>query len=188
MGTSVNHLYEFGAFQLDPPERLLLCDGQPIPMPPKAFYLLVVLVERSGHLVEKDELLKAVWPGSFVEEGNLSVTISVLRKALNDDRGMHKYIETVSKRGYRFVADVREIGEPESVPALPQPIEAQASIQDSTRGLRAWIAGLSRRGGWCPPGRSAAVPDSRKQAARSAPGSRARRRRRRTSGPRRAVP
>jgi DNA-binding winged helix-turn-helix (wHTH) protein/TolB-like protein/Flp pilus assembly protein TadD len=131
MGTSVNHLYEFGAFQLDPPERLLLCDGQPIPMPPKAFDLLVVLVERSGHLVEKDELLKAVWPGSFVEEGNLSVTISVLRKALNDDRGMHKYIETVSKRGYRFVADVREIGEPERVPALGQPIEAQASIQQS---------------------------------------------------------
>src|SRR6202051_1379751 len=132
MGTSVNHLYEFGAFQLDPPERLLLCDGQPIPVPPKAFDLLVVLVERSGHLVEKDELLKAVWPGSFVEEGNLSVTISVLRKALNDDRGMHKYIETVSKRGYRFVADVREIGEPESVPALPQPVKAQESIQEST--------------------------------------------------------
>src|SRR3984957_5219207 len=132
MGTSVNHLYEFGTFQLDPPERLLLCDGQPIPMPPKAFDLLVVLVERSGHLVEKEELLKAVWPGSFVEEGNLSVTISVLRKALNDDRGMHKYIETVSKRGYRFVADVREIGEPENVPASPPRLEPQASIQEST--------------------------------------------------------
>jgi TolB-like protein/DNA-binding winged helix-turn-helix (wHTH) protein len=92
-------------------------------MPPKAFELLVVLVERGGHLVDKDELLKIVWRGSIVEEGNLSVTVSFLRKALNDDRGLHKYIETVSKRGYRFVADVREVGEPRSVPALPRPGE-----------------------------------------------------------------
>jgi DNA-binding winged helix-turn-helix (wHTH) protein/tetratricopeptide (TPR) repeat protein len=118
METSVKHLYEFGPFQLDPPERLLLCEGQPVPMPPKAFDLLVVLVERSGHLVEKEELLKAVWRDSFVEEGNLSVTVSVLRKALNDDRGMHKYIETVSKRGYRFVADVRRVGESEIAAAM----------------------------------------------------------------------
>ncbi len=74
-------------------------------MPPRAFDLLVLLVERRGHLIEKDELLKTVWHGSFVEEGNLSVAVSVLRKALNDDRGQHKYIETVSKRGYRFVAE-----------------------------------------------------------------------------------
>jgi DNA-binding winged helix-turn-helix (wHTH) protein/TolB-like protein len=114
MGTSVKHLYEFGPFQLDPPERLLLCDGQPVPMTPKAFDLLVVLVERGGHLVEKGELLKTVWRDSVVEEGNLSVTVSFLRKALNDDRELHKYIETVSKRGYRFVAGVKEIGELES--------------------------------------------------------------------------
>ena len=121
----VKHLYEFGPFQLDPPERLLLCDGQPVPMPPKAFDLLVFLVGRSGHLVEKDELLKSVWHGSFVEEGNLSVTISVLRKALNDDRGQHKYIETVSKRGYRFVADVRRVGDPE---ILATPVQADAPV------------------------------------------------------------
>ena len=110
MGTPVNHVYEFGPFQLDPPERLLLRDGQPVAMTPKAFDMLVVLVERCGHLVEKNELLKTVWHGSFVEEGNLSVTVSFLRKALNDDRGEHRYIETVSKRGYRFVADVRQVG------------------------------------------------------------------------------
>jgi DNA-binding winged helix-turn-helix (wHTH) protein/TolB-like protein/Flp pilus assembly protein TadD len=125
MGTTVKHLYEFGPFQLDPPERLLLCDGQPVPMTPKAFELLVVLVEKRGHLVEKDELLKAVWHGSFVEEGNLSVTVSVLRKALNDDRGLHKYIETVSKRGYRFVAEVRQVGEPETSPAPLQPNQSR---------------------------------------------------------------
>src|SRR3984893_16585038 len=118
MHTSVKPLYEFGPFQLDPPERLLLCDGQAVPMPPKAFDLLVLLVERGGHLIEKDELLKTVWRGSIVEEGNLSVTVSLLRKALNDDRGLHKYIETVSKRGYRFVAEVRRVGEPEVIAPL----------------------------------------------------------------------
>src|ERR1700688_323836 len=127
----VKHLYEFGPFQLDPPERLLLCDGQPVPMPPKAFDLLVFLVGRSGHLVEKDELLKSVWHGSFVEEGNLSVTISVLRKALNDDRGMHKYIETVSKRGYRFVAEVKRVGEPEiTTPLVSVPVYEPAASSE----------------------------------------------------------
>jgi DNA-binding winged helix-turn-helix (wHTH) protein/TolB-like protein/Flp pilus assembly protein TadD len=130
MSISVKHLYEFGPFQLDPPERLLMCDGHPVPMTPKAFDLLVFLVERGGHLIEKEELLKAVWPGSFVEEGNLSVTVSVLRKALNDDRGLHRYIETVSKRGYRFVANVREIGEPERASARPQANESQGTAED----------------------------------------------------------
>lgn len=107
MAAPVNVLYEFGPYQLDPPERLLLCDGHPVCLTPKAFDLLLALVDRSGHLVEKEELLRIVWPDSFVEEGNLSVTISLLRKALNDDRGQHRYIETVSKKGYRFVADVK---------------------------------------------------------------------------------
>jgi DNA-binding winged helix-turn-helix (wHTH) protein/TolB-like protein len=123
MGIPVKHSYEFGPFQLHPPERLLLCDGQPVSMTPKAFDLLVVLVERSGHLVEKEELLNTVWRGSIVEEGNLSVTVSFLRKALSDDRGRHKYIETVSKRGYRFVADVREVGELGSMLAPLRPDE-----------------------------------------------------------------
>src|ERR1022692_4806789 len=155
MGTPVKHLYEFGPFQLDPPERLLLCDGQPVPMTPKAFDLLVVLVERGGHLVEKDELLRTVWPGSFVEEGNLSVMVSVLRKALNDDRGLHKYIETVSKRGYRFVADIRQIGEPETIsPARLRIDEARVAVeipsQAETRatGSRLLGGGLKRILGW----------------------------------------
>src|SRR5258708_10911045 len=130
MTTSVKHLYEFGPFQLDPPERLLICDGHPVPMTPKAFDMVVVLVERGGHLVEKEDLLKAVWPGSFVEEGNLAVTVSVLRKALNDDRGLHRYIETVSKRGYRFVAEVREIGEPPRALSLAQSVDSLANVQD----------------------------------------------------------
>jgi DNA-binding winged helix-turn-helix (wHTH) protein/TolB-like protein len=132
MVTPVKHLYEFGPFQLDPPERLLLCDGQPVPMTPRAFDLLVFLVERPGHLVEKDELLRAVWHNSFVEEGNLSVTVSFLRKALNDDRGLHRYIETVSKRGYRFVAEVRQVGEPERMLARPRLDESRGAEEEGT--------------------------------------------------------
>ena len=127
MASPVNVLYEFGPFQLDPPERLLLCDGQPVPLSPKAFDLLLTLVDRSGHLVEKEELLKAVWPGAFVEEGNLAVTVSLVRKALNDDRGHHRYIETVSKRGYRFVAEVKRLDEGEANPTGIKEAEPTAS-------------------------------------------------------------
>ena len=127
MATPVNVLYEFGPFQLDPPERLLLCDGQPVSLTPKAFDMLLALVDRSGHLVEKDELLKIVWPGSFVEEGNLAVTISQLRKALNDDRGQHRYIETVSKKGYRFVAEVKRLDDSALVIASSKPAEESSA-------------------------------------------------------------
>jgi len=95
-------LYEFGPFRLNPPERLLLRDGQPVALPPKAYDLLVTLVAHTGRLVTKEELLKAVWPGTFVEEANLSYTVSLLRKALGDDSEPSRYIETVPKRGYRF--------------------------------------------------------------------------------------
>ena len=107
MGTK--HLYQFGPFELDPAERLLFSQGHTVPVTPKAFDLLVVLVERSGHLCQKEELMKALWPDSFVEEGNLSVTVSSLRKVLGDDRGHQRYIETVSKSGYRFAATVNHV-------------------------------------------------------------------------------
>jgi DNA-binding winged helix-turn-helix (wHTH) protein len=82
--------------------------GGPVALPPKAFDLLLVLVENSGHLLEKDELMQRLWPDTFVEEANLPNTISLLRKALAGD-GDHPYIETVPRRGYRFVAAVEEI-------------------------------------------------------------------------------
>jgi len=118
MINAVCHLYEFGPFRLDPTERLLLRDGHPIPVTPKAFDLLMVLVQRSGHLIEKRDLLEAVWPSSFVEEGNLCVTVHALRKAFGSDHRDNTYIETVSKRGYRFAAEVRLIEYAPSVPAL----------------------------------------------------------------------
>jgi len=102
------HLYEFGPFWLDVRERLLLRDGESVPLTPKAFDLLLSLVEHHGHLLEKDELMKLIWPDTFVEESNLSSNISHIRRALGDGENGQKFIETVPKRGYRFVADVRE--------------------------------------------------------------------------------
>ena len=95
----------FGKFSLNLAEHQLLRDGQPVPLTPKMFDLLRVLVENAGHLVEKDRLLKEVWADAFVEESNLNRGISVLRKALGETEG-ERYIETVPKRGYRFVAAV----------------------------------------------------------------------------------
>src|SRR5438874_390446 len=99
--------YEFGPFQLISIERQLLRDGSQVPITNKAFETLLALVGRSGHLVEKSELIAAVWKDSCVEEGNLAVTISMIRKALGDTRRDQKYIQTISKRGYRFVAATR---------------------------------------------------------------------------------
>src|SRR5262245_43467786 len=108
MSTPQRQCYEFGAFRLDAQERLLLRDGAPISLTPKAFDLLFALVERHGRLVEKEELFQTVWPDTIVEESNLTYNISHIRKALGDGENGLKFIETVPKRGYRFVAEVRE--------------------------------------------------------------------------------
>jgi TolB-like protein/DNA-binding winged helix-turn-helix (wHTH) protein/Tfp pilus assembly protein PilF len=111
MSTPAKHLYEFGPFLLDEAERRLLRDGEPVPLTPKAFGTLLALVRRGGRVVGKDELLGEVWPDTFVEEGGLARNISVLRKALGDDAAGLRYIETVPKLGYRFVAEVRKLHE-----------------------------------------------------------------------------
>ena len=112
--------YAFGPFRLDAAKRVLLREGDMVPLPPKAVDVLLVLVESAGQLVEKSELLARVWPDTFVEEGNLSVNIFTLRKALggDDDKDDEdEYIKTVPKRGYVFVAGVKE--EPATVPHSP---------------------------------------------------------------------
>ncbi|HKO59737.1 MAG TPA: tetratricopeptide repeat protein [Pyrinomonadaceae bacterium] len=103
------HFYEFGPFRLDAVERLLFRDDEVVPLAPKVIDTLVVLIEQRGHLVAKDELMKSLWPDTFVEESNLAQNISVLRKALGEEHGAHQYIETLPKRGYRFVAEVKEV-------------------------------------------------------------------------------
>jgi len=102
--------YQFGPYRLDPNEGRLLRNGEPVPLTPKAFETLVVLVQRSGHLVEKDELMKLLWPDSFVEESNLNQHVWTLRKTLGENKAGNEYIETVPKRGYRFMAEVQELG------------------------------------------------------------------------------
>jgi DNA-binding winged helix-turn-helix (wHTH) protein len=99
--------FEFGPFQLDLDDRLLTRGGEVISLRPKATEILIRLVMNAGQLIKKDQLLKEVWPDTFVEESNLSQTIFTLRKALGDDRSEPRYIETVPRRGYRFIAEVR---------------------------------------------------------------------------------
>src|SRR6185436_136380 len=102
--------YQFGPFILDPAQRLFLHCGEPIGLPPKVFDTLRVLVENDGRLVSKDDLMNAIWPDVVVEEGNLKLTIHLVRKTLSRDKES-KYIETVPKRGYRFVGEVRTAAE-----------------------------------------------------------------------------
>jgi Tol biopolymer transport system component/DNA-binding winged helix-turn-helix (wHTH) protein len=109
MSKQLNHLYEFGEFRLDVADRVLRHGEKLVPLTPKVFETLLVLVRCGGHLVRKDELIKQVWADAFVEEANLARNIWMLRKALGDDEGEHCYIETVPKLGYRFVAPVREL-------------------------------------------------------------------------------
>ena len=117
----MQELYEFGPFRLEPAERKLLRGSEVVALTPKAFDTLVVLVRNGGHLLEKEELIRTLWPDSFVEEGNLSNNIFLLRKALGE---APSYIETVPKRGYRFVGAVRQL--PSAVPLRPEkPVEGQ---------------------------------------------------------------
>jgi DNA-binding winged helix-turn-helix (wHTH) protein/TolB-like protein/Tfp pilus assembly protein PilF len=108
MSLKTGSFYEFGEFRLEPGEQLLMRHGRAVPLPPKAFELLVLLVQNCGRLVSKDQIMAAVWPGSVVEEANLTVTISMIRKALGDRESSSQHIETVPKKGYRFVVPVRE--------------------------------------------------------------------------------
>jgi len=122
MSEPVKPYYEFDSFRLDHAERSLRRDGVPVQLTPKMFDILLFLVERSGQLVSKDELMRAVWPDTFVEDANLTVNISSLRKALGDTGNGHQYIETVQRRGYRFGVEVKERGgaELKTVEAAPQ--------------------------------------------------------------------
>lgn len=108
MSEQNQHFYEFGPFRLEPSKRRLLQAGEPIRLTPKAFDLLLVLVEESGRTVAKDELLERVWAGTIVEENNLNQNITALRKSLGDSRQESQYIATIPGVGYRFVAPVRK--------------------------------------------------------------------------------
>ncbi len=102
-------MYEFGPFYLEPVKRILLRDGEPVALPPKAFDTLLVLIENVGQVVERNVLMEKLWPDTCVEESNLNVQISFLRKALGEHPNEHRYIVTVPRRGYSFVAEINRI-------------------------------------------------------------------------------
>src|SRR5437868_7232096 len=103
--------YEFDQFRVDTVRRLLLCDGKTVPLTPKLFDLLLTLIEHRRQVLTKEELLRKVWPGIIVEESNLTQNIFMLRKTLGETPSDHRYVVTVRGKGYRFVAEVREVYE-----------------------------------------------------------------------------
>src|SRR6266704_6373817 len=109
MSEKTRHLYAFGPFRLDSRECLLSLDGKPVPLATKALEALLMLVENAGHLVDKDDLMRRLWPDTFVEEANVAKHVSLLRKILSEATNGREYIETIPKRGYRFVVAVREV-------------------------------------------------------------------------------
>ncbi len=131
--------YQFGPFTLLPGEHQLLHGGRPVTLTPKAFDTLCVLVDRQGHLVTTQELLDLVWPGTFVEPNNLAQQISALRRALSEGAPDQRFIDTVPRRGYRFVAAVRHLpgapapdeGPPPAVPARHEGAGDPPAVQDS---------------------------------------------------------
>ncbi len=131
MSPETGHFYEFGNFRLDPSAKILFRENKPVSLTPKVFETLQVFVEHAGRLLEKDELMQKIWQDRFVEESNLTFNVKMLRRALKDDAHEPRFIETVPRRGYRFIAEVKEnfadIGpqtEPDKIgadPLLPAP-------------------------------------------------------------------
>jgi serine/threonine-protein kinase len=135
-------VYAFGPFRLDPKERLLSRGDQPVPLTPKAFDVLVYLLERHGRLVEKQALMAALWPDAVVEETNLASNVSAVRKALGDGQEGEQYIQTVPTHGYRFVAPVRElptaVGPVARPGVLVGPVAAAAIMSALIGGFAGW--------------------------------------------------
>ncbi len=128
---ALKHFYEFGPFRLDLEEKLLSHDGETVALAPKVFETLVLLIENKGRVVKKEEMMKTLWPDRHVEESNLTQNIFVLRKIFSEGTGKDQYIETIPKRGYRFIGTVKELqeevkqAEEESVPTEEPESERQ---------------------------------------------------------------
>jgi DNA-binding winged helix-turn-helix (wHTH) protein/TolB-like protein len=141
MVLKLRHFYEFGPFRLEPDERLLRNGDQALALAPKYFDLLVLLVQNSGRLLTKDQIMETVWSGSIVEEANLTVAISAIRKTLAEKESGIQYIETVPKKGYRFAAEVKEVEEAPPT-SLPSP---DATRQESAMKITATPAAGTQR-------------------------------------------
>ncbi len=126
-------LYEFGPFRVDAEKELLLRDDEAVPLAPKAFQVLLVLIRHGKNVVSKDELMKSIWPDTFVEEANLSRNIFLLRKALGESPQDHQYIVTVPGRGYRFAEDVQLVADQELNDVSASRTEAPLEVSDGSR-------------------------------------------------------
>jgi DNA-binding winged helix-turn-helix (wHTH) protein/tetratricopeptide (TPR) repeat protein len=123
-------VYEFNGFRLEGTQRRLLYQGNPVPLKGKILDLLLVLVEMRGQLVVKEELMKKVWPDAIVEENNITVSMSILRKTLGEDRSKPKFIETVPRQGYRFIAEVTEFSSGQPVTSDTRPRPGKIALKD----------------------------------------------------------
>lgn len=142
-------VYEFGEFRLDASERLLLRKGEALPLTPKVLDTLLLLVEEHGRLIKKDEFMQRLWPGTYISEDTLAHNISVIRKVLGDGTKGQTFIATVSKGGYRFVAEVREIARSEPAPTESQqkatpPVESAAAVPSGNEGRSAVSVAAAR--------------------------------------------
>jgi DNA-binding winged helix-turn-helix (wHTH) protein/tetratricopeptide (TPR) repeat protein len=133
-------LYGFGPFRVDPEKELLLREDETVPLAPKAFQVLLVLMRHSRQLVTKDDLLRMVWPDTFVEEANLSRNIFLLRKALGENPQDHQYIVTVPGRGYRFAEDVQLVAEQQVSIVAAQHSKVQLEVKETRPWNWRWIA------------------------------------------------
>jgi len=129
MAQPSQQLYEFGQFRLDANKRALLREGELVQLTPKCFEILLTLIERGVEGVSKDDLIQRVWPDTFVEEGNLTYNISMLRKALGERAAEHQYILTVPGHGYRFIGTEHRVSE------VTTSIATEAQSSPSTRGV-----------------------------------------------------
>ena len=143
-GAPIRVSYEFGSFRLEPAERRLLKQGKPVALAPKVFDTLLVLVENRGHLLEKSDLMTRLWPDAVVEEVNLARNVSDLRRILGDGIDGHRYIETVPKRGYRFIGEMR--GERTTAPARSAKNHSVGREEELNR-LRRTFASVSEGAG-----------------------------------------
>src|SRR5215831_1193196 len=133
MQTAPGHVYEFGAFQLDTAERLLRqLDGTPVPLTPRVFKTLLYMVEHHNAVLDKERIMEAVWPDSIVEENNLAQAISKLRHVFGETPTSESYIATVSGRGYRFVAEVKEQTDNDSATVKPDQATRPTSPENRT--------------------------------------------------------
>ena len=134
MTQQIRHLYEFGPYRIDPAKRLLLRGEESVQLPSKVFETLLVLVQHSEEVVSKDDLLKTVWPDSFVEESNLSQSIFLLRKALGETAQDHRYIVTIPGRGYRFAENVRLVAADEADLIVESHSQSRVTVEETEPG------------------------------------------------------